>query len=350
MSIQLIPTYDESSSGEGWQGSEPAIAERPSATDLPVAAVALECDLRHDRERVERVLSQRIEFVHSPSFRSPAGIDEFQAPGADCDDRDMTATSQNASPKPPSGTPPYLAALYAIPLLTHEQEQHLFRKMNYWKYSASMYCSELNPVAPNAELLDQIEMLLTAASRVRNQIVRANLRLVVSIAKTLVDRASSFEELVSDGNVPLMRAVELFDFERGTRFSTYATWAVRNSLYRSTNRRRTRRSRFTTSAEPLFNGASDPRHSITAQESYHRELRREIGQMLLTLDDRDRLIVSYRFGLDSEGRPRRFREIAEMLNISTERVRQLLARSLRGLRLSADGDLLVPDAMQRNAC
>ncbi len=286
-----------------------------------------------ERDRAERILATKIEFMPSPAFDADDADDEFLGQLSS-----STANGVNGKSMPtaPRGTPPYLAALYSIPLLTREQEQHLFRKMNYLKYRAHVLRERLDPDWPQTALLDQIETLLSDALAVRNQIVQANLRLVVSIAKKLVDHANSFEELVSDGNLPLIRAVEIFDFDRGTRFSTYATWAIRNSLYRSAPRNRRHRKRFATGNEIVFESGADDRPSLQGQENYHRELQTAVKRMLSGLDARDQAIVVSRFGLGESDRAHRFREIAARLNISTERVRQLLNRSLIELREMAD--------------
>jgi len=274
----------------------------------------------------------KIEYVESPSFDLPGATDEALEPFK------LLARVQGSGkdmPKPPSGTPPYLSALYAIPLLTHPQEQSMFRAMNFLKHRADRLRQEIDPDCPPIGLMDQIEQLLDDALRLRNYIVQANLRLVVSIAKTLVDDANSFDDLVSDGNVPLIRAVVLFDFDRGTRFSTYATWAVRNSLYRATTVNRRRQTRYVTVSEPSFDSVAEHRLSELAQVSRWKELQTTISQMVSGLDARDQVIVKYRFGLGDVEEPQRFREIAERLNISTERVRQLLTRALKQLRTSS---------------
>ena len=85
--------------------------------------------------------------------------------------------------RPPAGLPPYLASLYEVPLLTREQEVHLFRKMNYLKYKASKLVAQLDPEHPDNRLLDRIEKLYEQSVAVKNEIIRANLRLVVAIAK-----------------------------------------------------------------------------------------------------------------------------------------------------------------------
>ena len=107
----------------------------------------------------------------------------------------------------PSGLPPYLASLYEVPLLSRVQEAHLFRKMNYLKYKANKLRGKLDPNQPKSSLMDLIEKYDDQAVATKNQIIRANLRLVVSIAKRHVGPAENFFELVSDGNMSLMRAV-----------------------------------------------------------------------------------------------------------------------------------------------
>src|SRR5262249_14679004 len=136
--------------------------------------------------------------------------------------------------KPPAGLPPYLASLYGdAPLLSREQEAHLFRKMNYLKYRAAKLREALDPARARTADLDEYERLQGEALAVKNQIIRANLRLVVSIAKKRVGTTNNFFELVSDGNMSLIRAVEKFDFARGFKFSTYASWAIMKNFARS---------------------------------------------------------------------------------------------------------------------
>ena len=81
--------------------------------------------------------------------------------------------------------------------------------------------------------MDEIENLYSAAVAIKNQIVQANLRLVVSIAKRHVSATQDFFSLVSDGNMSLIRAVEKFDYARGNKFSTYASWAIMKNFART---------------------------------------------------------------------------------------------------------------------
>jgi RNA polymerase primary sigma factor len=125
--------------------------------------------------------------------------------------------------KSPAGVSPMLAGLSGEPLPTREHEVHLFRKMNFLKYQAARLRSALNPTNATAADLDHVEALLTEGFAVKNQIIRANLRLVVSLVKKLRSPNEDFAELVSDGYVTMIKAIEKFDFYRGCKFSTYAS-------------------------------------------------------------------------------------------------------------------------------
>ena len=133
----------------------------------------------------------------------------------------------------PSGLPPYLASMYETPLLNREQEQYLFRKMNYLKFKASTMRERLDPDRPSMVAMQHIARLYEQAVAVKNDIVRANLRLVISIAKRYAVGPTHLFELISDGNMSLIRAAEKFDFARGFRFSTYATWAIMKNFART---------------------------------------------------------------------------------------------------------------------
>lgn len=285
------------------------------------------------RERIRRLLATEIEFINSDAFHQPEAKRIILAPTP-------TRSQGASSPKPPPGTPPFLAALYEFPLLTAEQEHHLFRKMHFLKFQAATLRDELDSENAGISQVNRIERLLAEALSIRNHIVQSNLRLVVSIAKKLVDPVNSFDELVSEGTPPLMRAVEIFDFDRGTRFSTYATWAVRNCLFRASPRNHKLHRRFRTSADNVFVAAAETKSSVRENVAHHEQLCEIVRRGLKDLDDRDRKIVKARFALDGSDQPSRFREIAEELNISTERVRQLLARSLGRLQESVGPDPL----------
>jgi len=276
--------------------------------------------------RARRLAEVKLEAMPNPSFDDPKAVAEILAP--------MPVPADGKAQrriKPPEGVPPYLASLYDVPLLGREQEAHLFRKMNYLKYRALKLRDGLDPLKATTAVLDEIDRLMEEALAVKNQIIRANLRLVVSIAKKHVGRSDNFFELVSDGNMSLIRAVEKFDYARGNKFSTYASWAIMKNFIRSIPIENHRRDRFVTGHEDLFEAAADNRTDEHEYESAQRRMREAVKGMLGRLDDRERRIIVSRFGLDGAGE-QTLEQLGRELGVTKERVRQLEARAQGKLR------------------
>ncbi|MBN2580326.1 MAG: sigma-70 family RNA polymerase sigma factor [Pirellulales bacterium] len=236
----------------------------------------------------------------------------------------------------PSGLPPYLASLYEVPLLTRRQEAHLFRKMNYLKYRAAHLRRKLDPDRPKSGLMEQIERLYDEAVATKNQIIRSNLRLVVSIAKRHVTPAENFFELVSDGNMSLMRAAEKFDFSRGNKFSTYASWAIMKNFARTIPDELRRRDRFRTSQPELFSAAEDERTDQVELESTQHQRETQVQRILNCLDEREQKIIIRRFGLQRGEEPLTLKQVGAELGVTKERIRQIETRALSKLRQVVD--------------
>lgn len=246
----------------------------------------------------------------------------------------------------PSGLPPYLASLYEMPLLTREQEAHLFRKYNYLKYRASKLRQHLDSAQPKASLMDEIEDLHAKAVATKNDIARANLRLVVSIAKRHVTPDQNFFELVSDGNMSLLRAIEKFDFARGNKFSTYASWAIMKNFARTIPGEFKHRDRFRTSQEELFAATQEHRGNPLVEESAQSTREAQIERILRRLDEREQKIIKGRFGLDHSTEPQTLKEVGASLGVTKERIRQIEARALSKLRLAAKEEKILLDVIE----
>ncbi|QDV32271.1 sigma-70 family RNA polymerase sigma factor [Tautonia plasticadhaerens] len=276
--------------------------------------------------RATRLLEAKLEFMHHPSFDEKAAAPEILA--------EMPVPADGKAPrkvKAPKGLPPYLASLYEVPLLSREQEAHLFRKMNFLKYRAHLLREKLDPTKAKTAELDEIERLQDDALAVKNQIIRANLRLVVSIAKRHVGPSNNFFELVSDGNMSLIRAVEKFDYSRGNKFSTYASWAIMKNFARTIPEENYRRDRFVTGHEEMFESAADGRIDEHEYEVAHRRNVEAVQGMLGRLDDRERRIMISRYGLDGS-REMTLEQLGKELGITKERVRQIESRAQEKLR------------------
>ncbi len=276
--------------------------------------------------RARRLLEMKLEYIPHASFDDPAEEERILAP--------MPPPANGKAPrrpKAPKGLPPYLASLYEVPLLDREQELHLFRAMNFLKHKAHGFRQALDPARAKTSELDRIEELQEQALAVKNQIIRANLRLVVSIAKRHVGPSNNFFELVSDGNMSLIRAVEKFDFSRGNKFSTYASWAIMKNFARTIPEENYRRDRFVTGHEEMFEAAADNRTDEHEYESSLKRMQEAIKGMLDRLDDRERLIITSRFGLGGNAE-RTLEQLGRELGITKERVRQIESRGVDKLR------------------
>ena len=266
--------------------------------------------------------------------------EQFARPHSEKEDREILGPPPESDlptkqPRVHSGLPPYLASLYEMSLLTREQEMHLFRKMNYLKYKASSLRAQLDRNQPKSRLMDRIEKLYDEAVATKNQIIRANLRLVVSIAKRYVGPAGDFFELVSDGNMSLIKAVGKFDFSRGFRFSTYASWAIMKNFARALPVVRRQQSRFSTSCSEMFSTVEDSRADQYEQESAQIQRESHVAGILKRLDERERQIVTTRFGLTRGREPLTLQQVGAALGITKERVRQIQSRAMGKLRMAA---------------
>ena len=275
------------------------------------------------------ILELPLDYMYNEEFDRPNAETRILGPAAG------VAAKPRKKTRVPAGLPPYLASLYEVPLLTREQEQHLFRKFNYLKHRASQLRAELDPARAKSSLMDRIEALYDEAVQTKNQIVQANLRLVVSIAKRHVSGSDDFFGLVSDGNMSLIRAVEKFDYSRGNKFSTYASWAIMKNFARTIPDEFKHRDRFRTSHDEMFTAREDERTDRYEQESAQHLRQQQIGRILSRLDEREQKIIISRFGLDHRQEPLTLKEVGHEMGVTKERVRQIEARALNKLRQAA---------------
>jgi RNA polymerase primary sigma factor/RNA polymerase sigma factor len=288
--------------------------------------------------RAKRIFELPLDYIPHASF-SKAGIDKTILTPLP-----MPENLQARKTRVPAGLPPYLASLYEVPLLTREQEYHLFRKFNYLKYKASELRRTLDPARARSSVMDEIEQLYEEAVKIKNQIVQANLRLVVSIAKRHITGTEDFFSLVSDGNMSLIRAAEKFDFSRGNKFSTYASWAIMKNFARTIPEEYKHRDRFRVTPDELFAAHEDTRGGETGQETAQQMREGQVEKILSRLDEREQQIIISRFGLDHSQEPQTLKEVGRDLGVTKERIRQIEARAMNKLRQAAqDEHIELPD-------
>lgn len=278
--------------------------------------------------RARRIMELPLDYMDNEIFRKPKAEKEIMKPLPE-------AEKSKRQPKTPAGLPSYLASLYEVPLLNKEQEQHLFRKFNFLKHQASVLRDKLDPSRARSSVMDKIEKLYEEAVAVKNQLVQANLRLVVSIAKRHVSAGDEFFQLVSDGNMSLIRAVEKFDYARGNKFSTYASWAIMKNFARTIPLEFKHRDRFRTSSDEMFTGAEDDGTDLYQQEVAQNLRKQQIGRILARLDEREQRIIISRFGLDHSHEPQTLKEVGADMGVTKERIRQIEVRALNKLRQAA---------------
>jgi RNA polymerase primary sigma factor/RNA polymerase sigma factor len=281
-----------------------------------------------NRARAERILELPLEYMPSPEFKKSGANERILA-------ATPPAPSGQRMPRRPSDLPAYIASLYDVPLLTAAQETHLFRKYNYLKYKASQLRQQLDQARPKAQLLDEIESFYREAIETKNLITRSNLRLVVAVAKKYIGSTGDLFEKVSEGNLSLMRAVEKFDYTRGFKFSTYATWAIKKNYIRAYSNETRQSDRFRTGHEELLDSSPGHRSDPTSQLAAQRRREDQVSNIMQRLTDRERQIISSRFGIGSEREPMTLKDVGVELGVSKERVRQIEARAMQKLREAA---------------
>lgn len=306
-----------------------------------------------------------------------------------------------AAPRVDAGSPSsdlfrqYLREIGRIPLLTAAEEVELARRVE-----AGLFAEEKLGGAPDldSELALDLDRLVVMGRMAKRRLIEANLRLVVSVAKRYVGRGLTMLDLVQEGNLGLIRAVEKFDYARGYKFSTYATWWIRQAMSRAlADQARTirvpvhvvelinrvvrvqRRMLQERGYEPtpeevaahldlapervgeVLRLAQEPvsLHAPVGEEddvalgdliedgdaaspvesAAFLLLREHLEAVLSTLGERERKVVQLRYGL-ADGRPRTLEEIGRIFGVTRERIRQIESKTLNKLRDHAFADQL----------
>ncbi|MFE9387823.1 sigma-70 family RNA polymerase sigma factor [Streptomyces sp. NPDC006784] len=289
----------------------------------------------------------------------------------------------------------YLREIGRIPLLTAAEEVELARSVE-----AGLFAEEKLADSPtlDGELALDLDRLVVRGRLAKRRLIEANLRLVVSVAKRYVGRGLTMLDLVQEGNLGLIRAVEKFDYARGYKFSTYATWWIRQAMSRAladqartirvpvhvvelinrvvrVQRRMLQERGYEPAAEEVAAQLDLTEERVTevlrlAQEpvSLHAPvgeeedvnlgdliedgdalspvesaafllLREHLEAVLSTLGERERKVVQLRYGL-IDGRPRTLEEIGRLFGVTRERIRQIESKTLTKLRDHAFADQL----------
>ncbi len=283
----------------------------------------------------------------------------------------------------------YLKEIGKVPLLAPDEEIELAQRMNAGNLAKEQLESMEGEELP-AEEMAELKKLVRSGESAKQKLAEANLRLVVSIAKRYVGRGMLFLDLIQEGNLGLIKAVEKFDYTKGYKFSTYATWWIRQAITRAiADQARTIRipvhmvetinKVIRVNRQLLQELGHDPTPEETAaemnmpvekvreilkiaQEPVSLEtpigeeedshlgdfipdegasepseaasftlLKEQLVEVLSTLTPREEKVLKLRFGIE-DGRTRTLEEVGKEFNVTRERIRQIEAKALRKLR------------------
>lgn len=281
-------------------------------------------------DRLGRLNKRKVKFIDDPLYHqsdAAAVVDEI---ARQQDVQDVMAGRSAEEARVPRDLPPYLQELYRTPLLSPAKERALFLKLNFHKFQFVMARRKVEEQSVRAKDLNRLETIRRRSTDVKNAIVRANLRLVVSIARKHLRSGLSLMELVSEGNLILMRAVDSFDFHKGNRFSTYATLALMKGFARSVPQILTTR-RSTGMDDGVLAAVADHRHAAAADQWLVRE---HVHQLLRCLEPRERDVLKAHFGL-ADGGEATYEQVGARLGLTKQRVRQIERSAIAKLRAAS---------------
>lgn len=230
-------------------------------------------------------------------------------------------------------------------ILTGAEERILFHQFNYARYTVNKLQKEVRTQPGHVPTADQAESILSwhrRAERIREQIAETNLALVLAMAKRTRMSEVDFADLVSEGNMALLRAVDKFDAGRGYKFSTYACRAILKAFSRQGMKLSKYRQRFPTDFDPKLEKSN---YLETRRADFEKDTAAEVREIVQAnraeLTDVERTVIEHRFGLESgEEKPMTLEQVGQIIGVTKERVRQIQNKAMEKIRRELESKFL----------
>jgi RNA polymerase sigma factor (sigma-70 family) len=296
-----------------------------------------------DAELLLRAINEPVEYIDHPTFRK-RGTEK-----ALFGDNPAAFSPQMAhfAPMPTFVTDSDLDKVehVSVTTLTADQEQLLFQRFNFARCKVFRIIKAHKNKKLKADEMRTLVMWFKIANAARAQIVQANLPLVLAMAKRTKLTGVDFSELISEGNMALLRSVDKFDCSKGFKFSTYACRAILKSFSRVAIRASRYRSRFPTEFDPALEKSDFiERKRQEVEEFCVDELRSILVENLAELNDVEKRVIRARFALDAadsdQAQPMTLEQVGEIIGVTKERVRQIQNKALDKLRQTLEDGIL----------
>jgi len=331
-----------------------AIAVRRSAAHIAFGATRLQGNFTEaQRATVDKLMLEEIDFVDSPEFRRANAQRRIMEDPSPVPSPDTKWYQPLLSDRLGSGSLQMPSAPRSV-VLTAAQERVIFAQLNFARFCASKIQRRIKREGVNAQLARELLGWFDRAEAIRTQIAETNLALVLAMAKRVRSAELDFGDLISEGNMALMRSVDKFDFSRGFKFSTYACRAILKAYSRLGIKTQKHRKHFPVEFDPELERANHVGDVRSARESDTlREMTNLLSQGRAGLTEIERSVIFHRFGLDRpmESSQLTLEQVGGILGVTKERVRQIQNKALEKLRfalVSDDRQLELAPALPRN--
>ncbi len=220
-------------------------------------------------------------------------------------------------------------------VLTAKQERALFLQFNYARHRVAQIQAQVGDQALSADQARELLHWYRKAMELRDRIAQSNLALVLAMAKRIRHSEMDFADLISEGNMALLRAIDKFNVARGFKFSTYACRAILKAFSRSGMKHTRHRQLFPTDFDPALEKSDYQRKKYDAhEEECADEVLRIVRENQAELTDVEQSVINHRFAInrDENGHSLTLEQVGQIVGLTKERVRQIQNKALEKVR------------------